>query len=450
MKLFQESETLEAFERSLNDESTRINNLDLNGDNLIDYITINDYVDGNVHTIVLRVAMGRNDFQDVAVFTVEKFRDGSVNIQLIGDEALYGRNYIIEPIYEETPNPGYVGRPRYRNNITVVYTTPYEVAYWPLIRFIFLPDYVVWHSRWYWGYYPSYWNPWRPYYWHYYYGYHYHWYHHYYAHFHHWHYPRYSRYNDFYYSSVRIFSPQVNIRINRGDYRATYSRPEQRRDGEAVFTKLHPSQTRRTAENTINRSLERRTYSQTTAGRSSSGTGTDAARRSSSTPVSRSSSGQSASQPGGTARRSATSSGSQPAVRSSASQNSQVERRTAPASGQPSVRSSASQNSQVARRSTAPTGNQNSQAARRSTTPSASRPSANAPSARSSDVSRRSAPAVSSRSASRPQPAQSSQSARSSRPSNPGSGSSARSSSRGSSSSQSSKSKESESRSSRR
>ncbi len=57
MKLFQESETLEGFERNLNDENSRINNLDLNGDNLIDYITVNDYVDGNVHTIVLRVAL---------------------------------------------------------------------------------------------------------------------------------------------------------------------------------------------------------------------------------------------------------------------------------------------------------------------------------------------------------------------------------------------------------
>ncbi|HOF21010.1 MAG TPA: hypothetical protein PLO24_07130, partial [Bacteroidales bacterium] len=110
MKLFQESETLEGFERSLNDENSRINNLDLNGDNLIDYITVHDYVDGDVHTIVLRVALSRNEFQDVAVFTVQKFRDGSVNIQLVGDEALYGKNYIIEPIYNETPNPGYTGR----------------------------------------------------------------------------------------------------------------------------------------------------------------------------------------------------------------------------------------------------------------------------------------------------------------------------------------------------
>src|SRR5512136_775622 len=57
MKLFQESETLEGFERNLNDQNNRINNLDLNNDNYVDYIMVNDYVDGDVHTIVLRVAL---------------------------------------------------------------------------------------------------------------------------------------------------------------------------------------------------------------------------------------------------------------------------------------------------------------------------------------------------------------------------------------------------------
>jgi hypothetical protein len=65
---------------------------------------------------VLRVALSRNETQDVAVFTVEQLRDGSVQIQLIGDEALYGRNYIVEPIYDETPNPGYTGRSECDNN----------------------------------------------------------------------------------------------------------------------------------------------------------------------------------------------------------------------------------------------------------------------------------------------------------------------------------------------
>jgi hypothetical protein len=257
MKLFQESETLEGFERNLNNENSRINNLDLNGDNLIDYITVNDYVNGNVHTIVLKVALSRNETQDVAVFTVERLRDGSVQIQLIGDEALYGRNYIVEPIYDETPNPGYTGRSRHTTTVTVIRTTPYEVAAWPLIRFIYLPSYAIWHSSWYWGYYPSYWHPWRPYYWHYYYGYHYHWYHDYYSHYHHWNQPRYTHYQDFYYNKMRSHSPLVSNRINEGQYRDTYSRPEQRSEGEALFTKLHPSQTRRTADTPVSRSTTR-------------------------------------------------------------------------------------------------------------------------------------------------------------------------------------------------
>ncbi len=106
MNLFQESETLEAFERSLNEENSRINNLDLNNDGYVDYLTVSDYTSGNVHTIVLRSVLDRNEYQDVAVFTVEQLRNGEVQIQLIGDEALYGRNYIVEPNYAETPNPG--------------------------------------------------------------------------------------------------------------------------------------------------------------------------------------------------------------------------------------------------------------------------------------------------------------------------------------------------------
>jgi hypothetical protein len=246
MKLFQESETLEGFEKSLNDQNSRINNLDLNGDNLVDYIMVFDYVEGNVHTIVLRVALNEYEKQDVAVFTVEQFNDGSVQVQLIGDEALYGEDYIVEPIYadnyNETPNPGYIGRSRNRSNVVVIRTTRYEVASWPLIRFIFLPSYVVWRSHWYWGYRPHYWHPWRPYYWHYYYGYHSHWYPYYYRHYRHWNHYRYARYHDFYYRGIRSHSPKIRTRINRGLYRDTYSRPDLRRNGEALFARTNSSQ----------------------------------------------------------------------------------------------------------------------------------------------------------------------------------------------------------------
>ena len=249
MNLFQESETLEDFERKLNDPDTRVNNLDLNGDNLVDYIMVNDYVDGDDHNIVLQVALNSNERQDIGVFTVERFRNGSVQIQLIGDEALYGRNYIIEPIYDDTPNPGYNGRSR--GNTKYVTTTTYEIAAWPMIQFIYHPRYVRWHSTWHWGYYPTYWSPWRPFYYHHYYGYHHNFFPVYYSHYRHWHQPRYNRYNDYYYHRVRSHSPYVSSRIRDGHYRSTYSRPESRRDGEALYARNHANRGSRASNNGI-------------------------------------------------------------------------------------------------------------------------------------------------------------------------------------------------------
>ena len=243
MNLFQESETLEKFEQNLNSEESMINNLDLNGDKLIDYITVSDYVDGNVHNIVLRAALNRKEQQDVAVFVVEQLSNGAVQIQLIGDEALYGPNYIVEPIYAETPNPGYTGK-TYRNNVNVVTTSYYDIAAWPVIRFMYRPGYNVWRSSWYWGYYPTYWNPWRAHYWHYYYGYHYHWNNYYYSHYRHWDNYRCMNYHTYYRNKVRVYSPTVVVNINKGQYRNTYSRPDQRSAGEQYY--------QRTASNRAN------------------------------------------------------------------------------------------------------------------------------------------------------------------------------------------------------
>ncbi len=276
MKLFQESETIEGFERALNDENTRLNNLDLNNDNYIDYIKVTDYVDGNVHNIVLQAVLNNKESQDVAVFTVEKLRDGSVQIQVTGDEALYGRNYIIEPIYDETPNPGYTGGAA-RNRVTVVRTSYVEVAAWPIVRFIYLPGYTVWRSSWYWGYYPSYWRPWRPYYWHYYYGYHSHWYPEYYGHFRRWDTHRIGYYNNVYYNNIRVYSVNVTNNVNKGVYRTTYSRPEQRKEGEALYTRLNPGRTTRQSVSSPAQSGDRRSTVRSSTTSRQAGTGTNTA-----------------------------------------------------------------------------------------------------------------------------------------------------------------------------
>ncbi len=243
MDLFQESKTLEEFENKLNAKDSRINNLDLNGDNYVDYITVTDFIDGKIHTIVLRAVLGKDEYQDVGVFIVERLRKGQLRIQLIGDEALYGKNYIIEP-KSETPNPGYSDDLYYGDNVTVINNIYYYDLSWPIFDWIFMPDYVAWHSGWYWGYWPAYWNPWSPWYWHQYYGYHYNWYPYYHDYYRHWNHPVHRHYTDFYYSNIRYHSTQVERRKTEGHYKETYSRPDTRRDGEALYESVSDSRRR--------------------------------------------------------------------------------------------------------------------------------------------------------------------------------------------------------------
>jgi hypothetical protein len=180
LKIFQESETLEIFEKKLNAKENNINNLDLNLDHQIDYIKVKDQVDGNVHNIILQDIVNANEVQDVAVIIVEKIQNNQVQIQIIGDEDLYGKDYIIEPNFEtkeselnSIPNPGFTaGTSRV---IQKVYTSTYTLYNWPIVQYIYLPSYDSWNSPYYWGLYPSYWQPWTPLYWHEYYGWQYHW-----------------------------------------------------------------------------------------------------------------------------------------------------------------------------------------------------------------------------------------------------------------------------------
>jgi hypothetical protein len=263
LKLFQESETLEGFEKNLNDENNHINNLDLDGDGNIDYIKVEDNIDDNVHTIVLKIAVTPHENQDVAVFTVIRDRNNQVQIQLIGDDELYGKNYILEPNYDGddvygssvTPNPGYSGNVYQNGGQTVVVhrTTYVEVAAWPVVRFIYAPAYVVYYSPWYYGYYPSYWRPWRPYYWDYYYGYHHNYNDYYYGYYRPVTHYRYTHWNDHYYNSRRSHSELVYNRREEGRYKETYSRPDTRKDGAELYRKTQQNNGGRPGNNASTR-----------------------------------------------------------------------------------------------------------------------------------------------------------------------------------------------------
>jgi len=188
LELFKKSSTPEEFEKALNKNDNEVNNLDLNGDGEVDYVKVVDNKDGNAHTMVLQVAVAKNEIQDVAVIEIEKTKDGNAHIQIVGDEELYGKDYIIEPKDEKTASSSsekiksdaetddvYKSKDEksnfnnntnsntvYYNNDPNVYVNVY---YWPMVQYVYAPAYIVWVSPWYWGYYPGWWSPWRPIYW---------------------------------------------------------------------------------------------------------------------------------------------------------------------------------------------------------------------------------------------------------------------------------------------
>jgi hypothetical protein len=146
LDLLEESKNLEEFEKALNDEKKGINNLDLNEDGEVDYIKVEETVEENTHLIVLQVEVEENDFQDVATIEIEKKADDDISVQAVGDEALYGEDYIVEPVTETN-----------ESTTTVVY-----VHTWPLILFLFGPGYRPWRSPWRWRARPLWWRPWGP------------------------------------------------------------------------------------------------------------------------------------------------------------------------------------------------------------------------------------------------------------------------------------------------
>src|SRR4249920_779729 len=61
LTLFQKSKTIEAFEKSLNDEKTGINNIDLNLDKKIDFIKVKTTKEDSSYTFVLQVDVSKTE-----------------------------------------------------------------------------------------------------------------------------------------------------------------------------------------------------------------------------------------------------------------------------------------------------------------------------------------------------------------------------------------------------
>ncbi|MBX2915902.1 MAG: hypothetical protein KF856_11600 [Cyclobacteriaceae bacterium] len=151
LELFKKSASPEEFERLLNLPESEVNNLDLNGDGNIDYIRVIDRHEGAIHTFTLQAVISRNEFQDVAVISLEKLENGKAILQITGDADVYGIETIIEPTTEVRINAG-----------TTTTHTYVNVWNWPFVQYVYSPFYSPWVSPWYWDYWPIWWRPWRP------------------------------------------------------------------------------------------------------------------------------------------------------------------------------------------------------------------------------------------------------------------------------------------------
>ena len=96
--LFGQAKDLEQFEQLLNDPDSAFSNLDLNGDGDVDYLRVVETADGNRHLVVIQAILAKDIYQDVASIYVDKDDKEQVTIQVVGDEYVYGANYIIEPV----------------------------------------------------------------------------------------------------------------------------------------------------------------------------------------------------------------------------------------------------------------------------------------------------------------------------------------------------------------
>ncbi|WKL50089.1 hypothetical protein Q1W71_10000 [Flavobacterium pectinovorum] len=134
--MFGDSDNLQDFERRLNDPKYQISNLDLNGDDQVDYLRVIESVEDRTHVVIIQAVLDRDVYQDIATIDIERDNSNKVVVQVVGNSYLYGDNYIYEPVYSVAP---------------VIYT-----SFW-------VTNYRPYYSTWGWNVYPTYYTAWRPY-----------------------------------------------------------------------------------------------------------------------------------------------------------------------------------------------------------------------------------------------------------------------------------------------
>ncbi len=133
--LVKKAKNAEDLEKMLNNPGEAINNLDLNEDDKVDYIKVTEYGSGKSRGFSLTVEPQRGEKQEIATIDVESVNDKEANVEIHGNEQIYGHNHY------------------YRSN--------FSFGEMMLMGYLFSPH-RLYMSPWGYGYYPSYYNAYRP------------------------------------------------------------------------------------------------------------------------------------------------------------------------------------------------------------------------------------------------------------------------------------------------
>lgn len=112
-------------EQKLNSEGS-INNLDLNNDGNVDYISVHESGDGNNRVLTFTIEQPNGVAQEVASISMDKNND-NVNMNIVGHESLYGNqgyynsNYLLRDLLIYN----------YLFSYHPLYRSPYHYGYYP-------------------------------------------------------------------------------------------------------------------------------------------------------------------------------------------------------------------------------------------------------------------------------------------------------------------------------
>lgn len=92
-ELVKTAKDAEELERQINDASRGLNNLDLDSDGTVDYISVEEFGGGDSRGFMLIAKLKDNQQQEVATIDIEKTSESEGDLEIRGNERIYGHNH---------------------------------------------------------------------------------------------------------------------------------------------------------------------------------------------------------------------------------------------------------------------------------------------------------------------------------------------------------------------